>query len=182
MYQEQIRNKLDKTSVIIFEIGLEEFAIELSTIKEIVRSGQIRKLPKSLDFIDGIYNYRGEIIHILNLEKVLNLHENYLYKSKLALSKVKTKRKKKYIIILDIAGVFIGFFADQIVSIAHVNAENIVGLSPIFQTSVGMENIKGIIKFKDRPRILLDLSNLLNEIDYISIKKEEIKMQKKRVD
>ena len=75
MYQEQIKNELDKTSVIIFEIGLEEFAIELSSIKEIVKAGQIRKLPKSLDFIDGIYNYRGDIIHILNLEKVLNLHD-----------------------------------------------------------------------------------------------------------
>jgi len=162
MYQEQIRNKLDKTSVIIFEIGLEEFAIELSTIKEIVKAGQIRKLPKSL--------------HILNLEKVLNLQENYLYKSKLALSEVKNKSKKNFIIILDIAGVFIGFFADQIINIAHINAEDIVGLSSIFQTSVGMENIKGIIKFKDRPRILLDLSNVLNEIDYLTIQKEEEKM------
>ena len=176
MYQEQIRNKLDKTSVIIFEIGLEEFAIELSTIKEIVNAGQIRKLPKSPEFIEGIYNYRGEIIHILNLEKVLNLHENYLYKSKLALSEVKNKKKKNFIIILDIAGVFIGFFADEIVNIAHINLEDIVGLSSIFQTSVGMENIKGIIKFKDRPRVLLDLSNVLNEIDYLSIQKEEIKI------
>ena len=176
MYQEQIINKLDKTSVIIFEIGLEEFAIELSTIKEIVRAGQIRKLPKSLDFIDGIYNYRGDIIHILNLEKVLNLQENYLYKSKLALSEVKNKSKKNFIIILDIAGVFIGFFADQIVNIAHINAKDIVGLSSIFQTSVGMENIKGIIKFKDRPRVLLDLSNVLNEIDYLTIQKEEEKI------
>jgi len=182
MYQEQRRNEFDKTSVIIFEIGLEEFAIELSTIKEIVKAGQIRKLPKSLDFIDGIYNYRGEIIHILNLEKVLSLQENYLYKSKLALSETKNMKKKNFIIILDVDGVFIGFFADQIVNIAHINAEDIVGLSSIFQTSVGMENIKGIIKFKDRPRILLDLSNVLNEIDYLTIQKEEIKMQKKRVD
>ena len=173
MYQEQIRNGLDKTTVIIFEVGSEEFAIELSTIKEIVKAGQIRKLPKSLDFIDGIYNYRGEIIHILNLEKVLNLNENYLYKSNLALSEVKNKKKKNFIIILDVAGVFVGFFADQIVNIAHINAEDIVGLSPIFQTSVGMENIKGIIKFKDRPRVLLELSNVLNEIDYLTIQKEE---------
>ena len=177
MYQEQIKNELDKTSVIIFEIGLEEFAIELSSIKEIVKAGQIRKLPKSLDFIDGIYNYRGDIIHILNLEKVLNLHENYLYKSKMALSEVKNKKKKNYIIILDLAGVFIGFFADQIVNIAHIDAEDIVGLSPIFQTSVGMENIKGIIKFKDRPRIILDLSNVLNEIDYLTIQKEELNVK-----
>ena len=179
MYQEQIRNELDKTTVIIFEIGLEEFAIELSTIKEIVKAGQIRKLPKSLKFIDGIYNYRGEIIHILNLEKVLNLQENYLYRKKLALSEVGNKSKKNYIIILDIAGVFIGFFTDKIVNIAHINAEDIVGLSSIFQTSVGMENIKGIIKFKDRPRVLLDLSNVLNEIDYLTIQKEEIKMKKR---
>ena len=123
MYQKQIK-EFENISVIIFEIGLEQFAIDLSDIKEIVKAGQIRKLPKSIDIIDGIYNYRGEIIHILSLEKVLNLQENYLYKSKLAISDLGNKLRRRYIVILDFNGTFIGFFADNIINIAHINSED----------------------------------------------------------
>lgn len=40
-----------------------------------VKAGQIKKLPKFLDDINSIYNYRGEIIRIINLKMKLNLDE-----------------------------------------------------------------------------------------------------------
>ena len=66
MIQEGRRIDDEQISVIIFRVGNEEFAIDLLDVKEIIQSGQIRRLPKSLDYIEGIYNYRGNIIHIIN--------------------------------------------------------------------------------------------------------------------
>jgi len=40
-----------------------------------VQADQIRELPEILVYIDGIYNYRGEIIRIVNLKMKLNLDE-----------------------------------------------------------------------------------------------------------
>ncbi len=67
------QKEIDQISILTFKIGWEEFVIDLLDVKEIIQAGQIRKLPKSIDYIDGIYNYRGEIIPVIYLKKKLDL-------------------------------------------------------------------------------------------------------------
>ncbi len=197
MFQEEIRDDSETISVIIFQIGWEQFALELLDAKEIIQSGQVRRLPKSLDFIEGIYNYRGDIIHCINLKKKLNLNEYILYKSENSTiseespsdestsdentsdESISEEEKDKtngsvhnFIIIVNIDKTNFGFFVDRIISVAHVKIKDVVRLSPIFQTSIGVRFIKGIIKFKDRPRILLDLSKVLSDTEQKLIKTE----------
>jgi purine-binding chemotaxis protein CheW len=169
--QEGYYSQEDKLSVILFETENEQFAINIYDTKEIILAGQIRKLPQSYDFVDGIYNYRGEIIHIVNLSKKLNLNEYKIYN--INKDEEKYSSDKKYIIIVSVNNVNVGFLVDRILDIANIDSELIEGLSPIFQTSVGIEYIKGIIKFKDRPRILLDLSKILTEVEQTIMDKEQ---------
>ncbi len=169
--QEEYYTQGNKLSVILFETEGEQFAINIYDTKEIILAGQIRKLPQSYDFIDGIYNYRGEIIHIVNLSKKLNLNEYRIQDSKK--NEEKYSSEKKYIIIVSVNNVNTGFLVDRILDIANIDIDLVEGLSPIFQTSVGIEYIKGIIKFKDRPRILLDLSRILTEVEQTIIEKEQ---------
>ena len=82
MSQNAYEGQDHQVSILSFQIGWEEFCIDLYQVKEIIQAGLIRKLPKSLDYIDGIYNYRGEIIHVINLKKKLNLDQYVLYHSK----------------------------------------------------------------------------------------------------
>jgi len=194
MIREDFSNDGNQLSIIIFEIGWEQFAIELLDAKEIIQSGQIRRLPKSLDFIEGIYNYRGDIIHIINLKKKLNLDSYQIYK----VAKVDTEvseeakdtensglegaselngngnngDKRDFIIIVNVNDKNVGFFVDRIINVAQIPVKNLEGLSPIFQTSIGIEYIKGVLKFEDRPRILIDLSKVLSEAELLTIKKE----------
>ena len=169
MIQEKSGNSGNDRSVILFEIGWEQFAIDLVDVKEIVQAGQIRKLPKSMDFIEGIYNYRGDIIHIVNLKKKLKLEEYKLYRFKDSSNDENNGAKKKYIVILNVNNMLLGFLVDRILNISHIKANDIISLSPIFQTNVSIESINGIIKFKDRPRILLDLSNIFKQVENINI-------------
>ncbi|MFX0035391.1 MAG: chemotaxis protein CheW [Candidatus Hermodarchaeota archaeon] len=170
MAQKQYEGK-DHVSVLSFKIGWEEFCIDLYDVKEIIQAGQIRKLPKGLDYIDGIYNYRGEIIHVINLKKRLNLDEYLLY-SKHSSYEQDLGATKKYIIILKVENDLIGFYTDSIISIDHIDSAEIVGLSPIFQTSVAIEFIKGIINFKERPRVMLDLSKIFSEVEKFKIQQD----------
>ena len=171
MVQKQEYENMDQISILSFQIGWEEFVIDLFDVKEIIQAGLIRKLPKSLDYIDGIYNYRGEIIHIINMKKKLKLDQYALY-SKHSSSKQDSHTTKKFIIILKLDNDFIGFYVDSILSIDHIDPAEIVGLSPIFQTSVAMESIKGIINFNERPRIMLDLRNIFREVEKIKIQQD----------
>ena len=164
--------ELDQVSILSFQISFEEFCIDLYQVKEIIQAGLIRKLPKSLEYIDGIYNYRGEIIHVINLKKKLDLNHTILYHSRHSSFKQDSKTTKRFIIILKIDNDLIGFYTDSILSIDHIDPTEIVGLSPIFQTSVAIEFIKGIIKFDERPRILLDLSKIFSDVDKFRIQQD----------
>jgi len=168
-------NDGNQVSIIIFQVGWEQFVIDLLDVKEIITAGQIRKLPKSLDYIDGIYNYRGEIIHVINLRKKLNLDEYIIYRSKntsMMEEEEELGNTKKYIIILKVDNNLIGFYVDQIINIDHIDVGEIVQLSPIFQTSVAMEYIKGVINFKERPRIMLDLGKIFNEVEKFRLQQD----------
>ena len=66
----------------------------------------------------------------------------------------------------------IGFIVDRIMNVAYVNEDNLESISPIFQTSLEVSYIKNIIKFEDRPRILIDLAKVLSEAEQIIIQKE----------
>lgn len=172
MLQEQVKKEEDQISIIIFKVGWEQFAIELLDVKEIIQAKQIRKLPGSLDYVDGIYNYRGEIIHVINLMKKLNLNDSILYDSKISDIDEHKNDHTKFIIILNFNNIHIGFLVNQIITVAQIDARDVVGLSPIFQTSLGLDYIKCIVKLKDRPRILLDLNKILAEVEQITIQKE----------
>lgn len=164
--------EVEQVSILTFEIGWEQFVIDLLDVKEIITAGQIRKLPKSLDFIDGIYNYRGEIIHVVNLRKKLNLDQYILYESKYSSFDQDMNTSKTFIIILKVENDLIGFYVDSIIAIDHILPEEILELSPIFQTSVAMEFIKGIINFKERPRVMLNLSKIFSEVEKFKIQQD----------
>jgi chemotaxis signal transduction protein len=66
----------------------------------------------------------------------------------------------------------VGFYVDQIISIDHILPDEIIGLSPIFQTSVAIEFIKGIINFKDSPKVMLDLSKIFSEVEKFRIQQD----------
>jgi len=166
------QKEIDQISILTFRIGWEEFVIDLLDVKEIIQAGQIRKLPKSIDYVDGIYNYRGEIIHVINLKKKLDLDQYLLYHDKYSSFEQESSVTKKFIIILKVDDDLIGFYVDQIISIDHILPDEIVRLSPIFQTSVAIEFIKGIINFDDRPRVVLDLTKIFTEVEKFRIQQD----------
>ncbi|NHI92213.1 MAG: purine-binding chemotaxis protein CheW [Candidatus Lokiarchaeota archaeon] len=169
--QDNFQSERNQLSLILVEIAGEEFAVDLLEVKEIIRAGQIRRLPKSFDFVDGIYNYRGDIIHVINLNKKLNIK-----RQKLRGSEKKTEEEndssKNFIMIVHIDDLTIGFFVDRIMNVAHISNEDIVGLSPIIQTNVNAKSINGIVKFKDRPRVWLNLKNILSDSEKSQIQKD----------
>ncbi len=179
MMRQEYEKVEEKISVIIFEVGWEQFTIELLDVKEIIQAGQIRRLPQSLDFIEGIYNYRGDIIHIENLQQKLNLDEYVISKERsIELDDIEDSHKK-YIIIVNLEGTNIGFLVDRILNVSHIETKSLVGLNPIFQTSIGIQYIKGIVKFTDRPRILINLNKVLSESEQVTIQNDLITIKNK---
>ncbi len=55
--------------LVVFGLGKEEFGIDISRVREIVRLQNITAIPQSMDFVEGIVNLRGQIVPIVDLCK-----------------------------------------------------------------------------------------------------------------
>jgi purine-binding chemotaxis protein CheW len=62
---------------VIVKVGKEEYAINIIDIQEISRYQEITRLPETPNHIEGIINYRGNVISIINLGKRLNQEAVY---------------------------------------------------------------------------------------------------------
>lgn len=58
---------------VVFRINSEEFGIDIINIQEIYRYQQITNLPQTAEHIEGVINYRGNIIPIMDIRKKFNL-------------------------------------------------------------------------------------------------------------
>lgn len=55
--------------LVIFTLGLEEYAIDICQAKEIIRIPKITKIAGLPSFIEGVFNLRGKLIPVFNLKK-----------------------------------------------------------------------------------------------------------------
>lgn len=56
-------------------VGGEEYGLEISRVREIMRVGRITEIPKAPAHVRGVINLRGRIVAILDLRKRLGLPE-----------------------------------------------------------------------------------------------------------
>src|SRR5512137_1466163 len=61
--------KIKEYQLVVFTIGQEEFGVDISQVREIVRVVQITYLPKAPTFIEGVVNLRGQVLAVIDLSK-----------------------------------------------------------------------------------------------------------------
>ncbi len=144
----------EEKQFIIFNLGSEEFGIEITKAHEIVRMQGITELPQSSEFIEGIINLRGEIITIIDLRKRFNLDPQM--------------GKETRIIIIDLKNIKSGLIVDSISEVIRINSDSI-SEPPGRVAGIKRDYLKGIGKIDDRLIILLDLNQLLSSEEMIEL-------------
>jgi len=57
----------EELQLVVFNIGTEEFGVEIMNVQEIIRMTNITKIPQASGYVKGIINLRGRIIVVINL-------------------------------------------------------------------------------------------------------------------
>ena len=69
----------ETVQIVTFQVGTEQYGLEINSISEIVRPHRITPLPRMSEFIEGVINLRGTIIPIVDLRKrfaLAMIHDN----------------------------------------------------------------------------------------------------------
>jgi purine-binding chemotaxis protein CheW len=139
--------------LVTFEVGSEQFAIDILSVQEINRMMQITRVPQSPDCLEGVINLRGRIIPVVDLRKRFGLAKS-------------DHNTDSRIVVVEVTGRVIGFIVDRVNEVLRVDA-SIVDAAPAMTVSVERDYIRGVAKLENRLVILLDLSRLFasNELE-----------------
>jgi len=143
--------------VVGFQIGDEEYAIDIMKIDSVTEMLKIMKLPGLPVFIKGVANLRGEVIPILNT------------RSKFGLSPKPDDSKDRIVIIL-VGAKKVGMIVDEVKEVLTLQEEQLEETPTTAGTSTA-RFISAIAKLDKRMLIILDIDKILSEEEIVRMDK-----------
>lgn len=145
MATEDIGNEVQ---LVVFNLGTEEYGVDITQVREIVKVSNITKIPNSPSFIEGVINLRGQITTVMDLRKRLNVGTPDV-------------TDDTRIIIIELEKSTVGMMVDSVTEVQRL-PEKSIDSTPSISMEVGTEYIMGVGKLDDRLLILLDLKKILS--------------------
>jgi len=148
--QRGVRDERDELQLVTFTIG-EQYGVPITQVQEIIRVGNITKVPNSLPYMEGLINLRGRVLPVLNLRKRLKLPEKGL-------------SQESRIVVVEASTKTIGLLVDAVSHVIKVSPE-VVDKTPEEVLEVDSDYITGVCKLKNGLVILIDLERLIRRED-----------------
>jgi purine-binding chemotaxis protein CheW len=146
--QRQMRDESELNQLISFEVGQEEYGLEILRVKEVIRLREITRLPRAPSFVKGIINLRGDVIPIIDLRDRFGLQPQ----EHTAMTRV---------IVVDVDSRLVGMVVDAASQVVRIPADQIQPPPPIVG-GLSAEYIKGVGKLDSRLIILLNIDRILS--------------------
>ncbi len=137
-----------EVQLVVFGLGREEFAVEVTQVREIMRMEEITRMPKSPPFVEGIINLRGQIIAVVDLAKRLRLEAGH-------------RGDDARIIVVEAEEIKVGMIVDSVSEVLRIGA-GAVEPSPALAADASAAYLQGVVKKENRLIILLDLTRVLS--------------------
>jgi purine-binding chemotaxis protein CheW len=138
--------KPDILQLVSFNLGNEEYAVDILKVQEINRMVDITTIPNAPGYVEGVINLRGKVIPVINLRKKFGFD-------------LKEMDSHSRIIVVDV-GKTVGLIVDSVSEVLRLSSETVEPPPPMTGNG-SAEYILGIGKLQDRLLILLDIDSLL---------------------
>ncbi|MGH7700312.1 MAG: chemotaxis protein CheW [Gemmatimonadales bacterium] len=129
----------DDVQLVAFRLAGQEFAFAIFQVERILRYDAPAPLPKAPEFLEGVIQYQGALVPVVDLRKRLGVP---------APLKDDTR-----IVVLDAEGSKIGVVVDAVTEVMQVPAGQVAPPSPIVR-GLAAEYLTGLVT-KDRRTILM---------------------------
>lgn len=139
--------ELAESQLVVFTLAGCEAAVGIRQVREILRLGEITRMPKAPPFLEGILNLRGKIIPVVDLKKRFQMP-------------ILDRTDESRVLIVEIQDQMIGFVVDKVVEVLRVSLASVEAARETV-LNVGPEFMEGILPLERRLILLLDLKKLL---------------------
>lgn len=135
--------------VVIFTLNNELCSIEASNVFKIEKYSGVSLVPQMPDYIKGLYDLRGRVVPIVDLNKRFHMGDSEI-------------TKKTKIIITEKDGQLLGFMVNNVLEIISLN-ENSIDKSDAILRVNNKKYIVGVGKKNDKLFSIIDLNEVLHD-------------------
>ncbi len=129
-------SKRRELQLVTFCLGSENYAVEVSKVKEIILSMDTYPVPGMPEQVRGVINLRGEIVPVLEIHSILGVSRK----------EESDGDRKGRIIILDTDEGGLGFEVDGVTEVIRVNSDSIKAAPDIGNASFNRNVMLGIVQ------------------------------------
>ncbi|MEW5785269.1 MAG: chemotaxis protein CheW [Bacillota bacterium] len=149
------KGKEGETQLVVFSLEKEEFACKINDVREVLKMVRVTPLPRSLEFVEGVINLRGEVIPVIDLRKRFGLP---------AAERTAGSR----IIIVEVGTTMIGLIVDSVTEVIRLPDKQIQ-VTPEHVAGTRTYLILGVGKINERLLIILNLEHILTSEEQIAL-------------
>ena len=146
-------NKDEKTMAemnqyLTFKLGNENYGLILEKAKEIIKPPKITNVPNTEKHVMGVINIRGKVTPVIDLKEKLGLPKKYI------------DEDSNKIIIINIEGIMVGLFIDNVREVVSIKNKNIEKTDE-GDRSIEAEYIKGVFTNENNIIVIIDIEEIL---------------------
>ena len=135
-----------------FKLDEEEFALDISKVREVLDYAKITRVPQSPEFMCGVINLRGSVVPVMDLNRKFGIRNT-------------EKTVNTRIIIGEVSiegeGTVMGVLADSVNEVMELEPENIEP-SPSIGIRMNTDYLMGVGKREEEFVLILDIDKVFS--------------------
>jgi purine-binding chemotaxis protein CheW len=153
--------------VVVFELGHEEYAVSIEQVREVVKVPKITLVPNGQAFVVGVMNLRGQIVPIIDLEKLFSLPADKTVAQHIVVSE-------------DASHALFGVQVDQVIEVLRIADDTIKPAPKMVTARISSDYLDGVVVLEGddkttnagRMILLLDLQKIMSDKALSQLKQE----------
>ncbi len=141
--------KAEQKQLVVFNLGNEEYGIDIELTKEIIKLSNITPVPNTEEYVPGVINLRGQIIPVLDLHKRFGLEQTGYF-----------DQENKKIIIVEVEESLIGLIVDRVKEITWIE-KKLIKEAPEVAGGIKQEFLEGVCSLNEQILIVIDIYKTL---------------------
>lgn len=133
--------------LVTFRLGNDLFAADIYSVERVLRYQAPTAIPNVPEWIDGVIDYRGRIISVIDLRVRFGLERI-------------APRPESRILVFSVGNEWIGAIVDAVLEVASPTSEELAAPPAMFR-GLSAEFLRGVVRRNDRLIVFLEVTKLL---------------------
>jgi purine-binding chemotaxis protein CheW len=143
--------------LVTFRLGTEFFAADIYSVERVLRYQPPTTIPNVPAWVDGVIEYRGRIIPVINL------------RLRFGLERVAPQPESR-ILVFSVGKEWIGAVVDAVLEVASPTSDQLAPPPPLFR-GLSAEFVRGVVRRNDRLIVFLEVTKLLTTDERIVLER-----------